>query len=160
MSKLLLGTLIALLAVVLVVGGTILGGTIALRRVARAEAAVTATQPAARPAKPGQPTPTPELVALPGQTKLRPGVAGTVLDVTGAEITIKTRQGPTARIMLGPKTLLRRRGKSITVDDVKPGQALIAVGKPNAQQRTVQAVVVVVDPPILRTAPASGPLPQ
>ena len=160
MKRLLLGTLIALIAVVLVVGGTILGGTIALRRVARAEAAVTATQQAARPTKPGQPTPTPELVSLPGETKPRPGVAGTVLDVTGTEITIKSRQGPTARIMVGPKTLLRRRGKAITIGDVKPGEALIAVGKPNVQQRTVQAAVVVVDPPLLRALPASGALPQ
>jgi hypothetical protein len=152
LNKLLLGGLIAVVALALVVGGTLAGGAIALRRATRAEAAVSATVQATRPVKPGQPTPTPELVSLPGQAKPRPGVAGTVLDVTGNEITIKSRQGPTGRIVIGPKTVIRRRGKAVAIEDVKPGAIVIAVGKPNAQQRTVQAAVVVVDPPLARLA--------
>lgn len=148
MSRILSGGLIALVALVLVVGGTVAGGAIALHRTAAAEAAAFATaQASVKAARPGVPRPTPGMVQLPGQARLRPGIAGVVLDVTRDEITIKSRQGPTARIVVGPTTILRRRGKTIALSEVRPGQLLIAAGKPNQRQRTVQAAIVVVDPP-------------
>jgi hypothetical protein len=77
----------------------------------------------------------------------RPGVVGVVLDVTGNEITVKSRRGPTERVIVGPKTVIRKHGQRIQLADLKPQDALVAVGKPNQQQRTLQASIVVVDPP-------------
>src|SRR5690349_3590433 len=96
-SRALWGGVIARASAVVVTGGTLVGGAIASRRAAQAAAApaspaAVSTRPAA---KPGQPTPTPELVQVPGEQAPRPGVAGTVLDVTGEEITIKSLRGPT-----------------------------------------------------------------
>jgi hypothetical protein len=151
-SKALWGGAIALVVAVVLVGGIWVGSAISERRLARAEGAATATRQAAstKVVKPGGPTPTPELVQVPGQAAPKPGMVGTVLDVTGNEITIKTRQGPTGRIMVGPNTIVRRRGQRIAIGDVRVGAEVIAVGRVNVQQRTLQANLVVVDPPVPR----------
>jgi hypothetical protein len=151
-SRALWGGAIALAVAVVLVGGIWVGGAIAERRLARAEAAAGATRPAAptRVLKPGGPTPTPELLQVPGQAAPKPGMVGTVLDVTGNEITIKSRQGPTARIAVGPNTIVRRRGQRIALGEVRVGAEVLAVGRVNAQQRTLQASLVVVDPPVPR----------
>ena len=151
-SKALWGGATALAVAIVLVGGIWVGGVIAERRLASAEAAANSTRQSGstRAVKPGGPTPTPELVQVPGQAAPKPGMVGTVLDVTGNEITVKTRQGPTGRIMLGPNAVVRRHGQRIALGDVAVGTEVIAVGRVNAQQRTLQANLVVVDPPVSR----------
>jgi hypothetical protein len=147
-SKALWGGVVALVVAFVIGGGVWLGGAIADQRAARAEAAAGQPVPA-KPPKPGAPVATPNMVQVPGQAAPRPGIAGVVLDVTGNEITVKSRQGPTGRIVVGPNTIVRRRGQRISLGDLKPRDQVIAVGRPNAQQRTLQATLVVVDPPTL-----------
>src|SRR5262245_39454649 len=105
-SRALWGGAIALLVALIVVGGTLAGSAIASRRSAQAAEVAVATYQAAT-ARPGRARPdgvgaragaTPaDRVALPGQAgPTRPGLVGVVLDVTGDEITVKSRQGPTS----------------------------------------------------------------
>jgi hypothetical protein len=151
-SRALWGGAIALVVALVIVGGTLAGSAIASRRSAQAAEVAVATHQAAeaRPARarPQAAATEPELISLPGQSGApRPGVVGVVLDVTGNEITVKSRQGPTRRVIVQPGTVLRKHGQRIQLADLKPQDTLVAVGKPNQQQRTLQAAIVVVDPP-------------
>jgi hypothetical protein len=157
-SRALWGGAIAFFVAVVVVGGTLAGSAIASRRSAQAAEVAVATYQA-EAAKPGRarteagagraaPAATAERVSLAGQSgPPRPGVVGVVLDVTANEITVKSRQGPTLRLVIQPGTVIRKRGQRIDLAEVRPRDRLVAVGRPNQQQRTLQPSIVVVDPP-------------
>src|SRR5207245_439941 len=119
-SKALWGGALALVVALVVVGGTMAGSAIATRRSAQAAEVAIATYQgeALEPgqarleggaAKPQRADARPERVSLPGQTGApRPGIVGVVLDVTGDEITVKSRQGPTGRVIVQPSTVIRK----------------------------------------------------
>ncbi|HEV8636839.1 MAG TPA: hypothetical protein VG370_21685 [Chloroflexota bacterium] len=119
--------------------GTLVGMAVASRQTAEARPTAIAQYrkpaPATKPA--GQ---DPQLAG-------RPALVGFVLDVNGDEITVKSRQGPVARVIVGPNTEIRRRRQRVTVTDVRQGDPVVALGRINQQQRTMQARIVVVDPP-------------
>jgi len=126
--------------------GTVTGLALASRQTAEARPTVLAQfrRPAQVTAQAAQAT---RLAAQEGQLAGRPALVGYVLDVNGNEITVKSREGPVARVVVGPNTDLRRRRQRVRVTDVREGDPIVALGRLNQQQRTMQARVVVVDPP-------------
>jgi hypothetical protein len=118
--------------------GTVTGMAVASRQTA--EARPTAIAQFRRPAQ------APPATAQEGQLAGRLVLVGFVLDVNGNEITVKSREGPVARVVVGPNTELRRRRQRIRVTDVREGDPIVALGRIN-QQRSMPARLVVVDPP-------------
>jgi hypothetical protein len=152
------GGLLALTVALVVVGGLLAGSAIGTRRSAEAAEAALATYQAEAVAsgpihvEPNVPATAsaarPERVARPGAAGAgRRGVVGVVLDARGDEITVKPRRGATARVAVAPSTLIRRRGQRIQVADLRPRDRVVAVGRPSQSPRTLQASIVVVDPP-------------
>ncbi|HEY3081578.1 MAG TPA: hypothetical protein VGM69_16935 [Chloroflexota bacterium] len=157
MPTLLLGMAIGAILVL----GTLTGLALASRQTAEARPTAIAqfrkpaqaTKPAAqggpaaaKPAAQGGPAATTP-VAQDGQLSGRPALVGFVLDVNGNEITVKSRGGPVARVVVGPNTEVRRGRQRVRVADVREGDPIVALGRINQQQRTMQARIVVVDPP-------------
>ncbi|HEV8634106.1 MAG TPA: hypothetical protein VG370_07690 [Chloroflexota bacterium] len=118
--------------------GTLVGLAVASRQTA--EARPTAIAQFRRP------EPTARAAGQDGRLAGRPALVGFVLDVNGNEITVKSREGPVGRVIVGPNTDVRRRRQRIRVTDVREGDPIVALGRIN-QQRAMQARLVVVDPP-------------
>jgi hypothetical protein len=125
--------------------GTVTGMAVASRQTAEARPTAIAQfrRPTATAARPEGTRPSAQEAQLAG----RPSVVGFVLDVNGNEITVKTRQGPVARVVVGPNTDLRRGRQRVRVSDLREGDPIVALGRLNQQQRSMQARIVVVDPP-------------
>lgn len=146
MPTLLLGMAIGAILVL----GTLTGLALASRQTAEARPTAIAQfrkpAQATKPAAQGGPAATTP-VAQDGQLSGRPALVGFVLDVNGNEITVKSRGGPVARVVVGPNTEVRRGRQRVRVADVREGDPIVALGRINQQQRTMQARIVVVDPP-------------
>jgi hypothetical protein len=118
--------------------GTLTGMALASRQTAEARPTAVAQR---RP-----PALATRLAEQPGQLALRPVLVGVVLAVDGNEIAVRSRQGPVGRVVVGPNTELRRRRQRVPLTDLRPGDPIVALGRVNGQ-RTMQARLVVVDPP-------------
>ncbi|HEY5382446.1 MAG TPA: DUF5666 domain-containing protein [Acidobacteriaceae bacterium] len=70
-------------------------------------------------------------------------VGGTVTAVSGANLTIKAEDGTTYQVVTTDNTrLMRGRGVSIKLSDVKPGDGVMAMGNLDAPNKTLHAAMV------------------
>jgi hypothetical protein len=70
-------------------------------------------------------------------------VGGTVTAVSGANLTIKAEDGNTYQVVTTDNTrLMRGRGVSIKLSDVKPGDGVMAIGNLDAPNKTLHAAMV------------------
>jgi hypothetical protein len=70
-------------------------------------------------------------------------VGGTVTAVSGANLTIKTEDGMTYQVVTTDNTrVMRGRGVSIKVSDLKPGDGVMAMGNLDAPNKTLHAAMV------------------
>lgn len=70
-------------------------------------------------------------------------VGGTVTAVAGANVTIKGEDGTTYQIVTTDNTrVMRGRGVTLKVSDLKPGDGVMAVGNMDAPNKTLHAAMV------------------
>jgi hypothetical protein len=70
-------------------------------------------------------------------------VGGTVTAVSGANVTIKGEDGTTYQIVTTDNTrVMRGRGVTLKVSDLKPGDGVMAVGNLDAPNKTMHAAMV------------------
>ncbi len=87
----------------------------------------------------------------PGQQAVEPGmfagaqrVAGEVISVEGATLKVKAADGATSTIVTTSNTrVMRGRGVSVKLADLKPGDGVMAVGKLEPGTQTLHAMFVV-----------------
>jgi hypothetical protein len=71
-------------------------------------------------------------------------VGGTVTAVAGANVTIKAEDGTTYQIVTTDNTrLMRGRGVSLKLSDLKPGDGVMAMGNLDAPNKTLHAAMVI-----------------
>jgi hypothetical protein len=71
-------------------------------------------------------------------------VGGTVMAVTGATMTIRGEDGTTYQVVTTDNTrLMRGRGVTIKLSDMKPGDGVMAMGNLDAPNKTLHAAMVI-----------------
>jgi hypothetical protein len=71
-------------------------------------------------------------------------VGGTVTAVAGANLTIKGEDGTTYQVVTTDNTrLMRGRGVTIKISDMKPGDGVMAMGNLDAPNKTMHAAMVI-----------------
>jgi hypothetical protein len=70
-------------------------------------------------------------------------VAGEVVSVSGATITLKTEDGSTVTVVTTDNTrLMKGRGNAVKVAELKPGDGITAAGNLDAPNKTLHAAIV------------------
>ena len=71
-------------------------------------------------------------------------IAGTITDISGAQITIKTVDGAAYQVVTTDNTrVMHGRGNPIKVGDLKSGDGLMAMGNLDAANKTMHAAMVI-----------------
>lgn len=84
------------------------------------------------------------------------GALGKITQIEGTTLTIRTREGTTQTILVEAKTRIERgapKPTKLTLRELKVGDRIIVVGKPNAQGQIKANVIRVLVPPILTPTP-------